>query len=365
MSMSQAASSAPFDVGRNTRAQARRGRAWRAVAAAALAAASSVAMSPVARAQGMRAPVGGPGGEHTIYGELKVDEKKSGEKVPSSFLLVLMTEAGKVVERQPAMNGTSFRFVGLRNGIYDLVVESAGMPVARIRLQLDSPRRMDLKQDILMEWERSATGKSDSTKAVVSAADYYEHTPANRPLFEKASGAIKKKKFGEAATLLQKIVEADPNDHLAWAYLGAAHAALGNAAEAEHSYGRALALRPDLLAATVNLGLLHITGKNFARAVEVLSPAVEKHSQSADIHHLLGEAYLQTGKFDEAATHLREALRLDPQGKADAHLRLAMLQDAAGRKDKAAAELEQFLSKRPEHPNRKQFEQYVKENKKQ
>jgi hypothetical protein len=45
-------------------------------------------------------------------------------------------------------------------------------------------------------------------------------------------------------------------------------------------------------------------------------------------------------------------------------LRLAALYNAAGLKDRAAAEYEQFLAKNPNHPDRKKFEEYIKENKK-
>ncbi|HVG30355.1 MAG TPA: tetratricopeptide repeat protein, partial [Pyrinomonadaceae bacterium] len=360
------ASSTRFAVGSDVRAHARRGRALRGVVVAALAAAALVALPQVARAQidGARAPAGGSGGQHEIYGEFKVDESKAKEKVPGSFVLVLMTDAGKVVERQSAMHNARFRFFGLRNGNYEIVVESAGMPVGRLSVQLISSRKVELKQDITLEWDAASAAKAASKAGTVSAADYYERPAANRDLFEKASGAIKKKKYEDAAALLQQIVSADEKDHIAWTYLASAHNALGKAADSERCYVRALALRPDLLAAAVNLGRLYVIGKNFNKAVEVLKPAVEKHPQSSDAHFLLGEAELQTGQYDDAATELREALRLDPKGKAEAHLRLAMLLNAAGKKDKAAAELEQFIAKQPEHPNREKFEEYIRQNKK-
>lgn len=338
-----------------------RGRAWRFVFASTLAAcALFFSSAPAARAQ-----IGGSGGAHTIYGDFKVDESKAGGMVPISFVLILMTDTGIVVERQSVMNDTRYRFTGLLNGNYDLVVESAGMPVVRLRIQLFGQNRIDHKQDISLEWDReSSSSKPGPKSGTVSAADAYERTPANRALFDKAAGAIKKKKFDEAAALLQKIVEADPKDHLAWTDLGTMHFALGNTAEAERSYARALSVRPDLLAAAVNLGRLRLAAKNYEGAVEVLKPAAEKHPLSADAHVLLAEAYVQTRKFAEAATHFDEALRLDPDGKAEAHLRLAMLHDAAGRKDLAAAELEKFLAKRPAYPERQKFELYVKQNRK-
>ncbi len=61
---------------------------------------------------------------------------------------------------------------------------------------------------------------------------------------------------------------------------------------------------------------------------------------------------------------LNEAIRLDPVGKAEAHLRLAALYNAARMRDKAAAEYEQFLAKKPDYPEKKALEQYIRENKK-
>ncbi len=356
-------SSEPFVEGNIIRGHARPGRrAWRfAVVSAFVAIAVFFSPSHAARAQ-----IGGSGGVHSIYGDFKVDESKAGGMVSISFVLILMTDTGIVVERQSVMNETRYRFSGLLNGNYDLVVESAGMPVTRIRIQLFGQGKIEFKQDISLEWERELTGgKSDTKKGTISAADAYDRPPANRALFKKASAAIEKKKFDEAAAILRKIVEADPKDHLAWTDLGTMHFALGDAAEAERAYARALAVRPDLLAAAVNLGRLRLAAKNYEQAVEVLRPAAEKHPLSADAHQLLGEAYQLSGKSAEAVEQLGEALRLDPEGKADSHLRLAMIHDAAGRKDLAADELEKFLAKRPDYPDRQKFELYVKANKKQ
>jgi hypothetical protein len=57
-------------------------------------------------------------------------------------------------------------------------------------------------------------------------------------------------------------------------------------------------------------------------------------------------------------------LKLDPLGKVEAHLRLAALYNAVGLKDKAAAEFQEFLKKKPDYPERKRLEQYIARNKK-
>ena len=48
---------------------------------------------------------------------------------------------------------------------------------------------------------------------------------------------------------------------------------------------------------------------------------------------------------------------------ADAHLRLGALYNLAGYKDRAAAEYEQFLQKKPDYPERKKLEEYIQTNK--
>jgi Tfp pilus assembly protein PilF len=62
--------------------------------------------------------------------------------------------------------------------------------------------------------------------------------------------------------------------------------------------------------------------------------------------------------------YLNKAIELDPLGKAEVHLRLAMLYNGAGMKDKAAAEYEKFLEKKPDYGDKKRLQQYILDNKK-
>jgi tetratricopeptide (TPR) repeat protein len=110
-------------------------------------------------------------------------------------------------------------------------------------------------------------------------------------------------------------------------------------------------------------GKLRMVEKKFEAAVEPLSQAVKLKPTSPEANFFLGEAYLQIKKGSKAVVYLYEALRLDPIGRAEAHLRLATLYNAAGMKDKAAAEYEAFLKKKPDYPDRKKLEQYIAQNK--
>jgi tetratricopeptide (TPR) repeat protein len=94
-----------------------------------------------------------------------------------------------------------------------------------------------------------------------------------------------------------------------------------------------------------------------------LSRAVETDQKSPDANYLLGEADLGARKGSKAVGYLNQAIALDPIGKADVHLRLAALYKGAGLKDKAASEYEMFLAKKPDYPDRKNLEQYIRDSK--
>jgi len=113
--------------------------------------------------------------------------------------------------------------------------------------------------------------------------------------------------------------------------------------------------------ALVDLARLRSSQKRYEEAIEPLTRAVEVQPQSGEANLLLGEAYLQLRKGSKAIPYLNAAAE---NGKPDAHLRLGWLYNAAGIKDKAALEYEQFLQKQPNYPDRKKLEDYIATNKK-
>lgn len=304
------------------------------------------------------------GGGHTLYGDLKVDESKTTGLKPLAFDILLYTEGGTLVSRQSVASGGRYRFINLRDGRYEIVVEVEHMEVARIRqISVISPFKNDFRQDILMEWRDDAARRPAPRAATVSVDDLYERNAANQKLFIRAGEALDKREYERGIALLRQIVEADPRDFQAWTELGTAHFVRNNTAEAEKSYARALEARPTFVLALVNLGRLRLAQKNYDAAVELLTKAVKTRPQSASANYYLGEALLQIKKGSLAVVHLNEALRLDPEGRAEAHLRLALLYHAVGLRDRAAAEYAHFLTKRPNHAERKKLERYIADNK--
>ncbi|MFN0086059.1 MAG: tetratricopeptide repeat protein, partial [Blastocatellia bacterium] len=191
----------------------------------------------------------------------------------------------------------------------------------------------------------------------------FARSAENQKLFDKAQELITKRDYKQAGSLLSQLVKADPRDYPAWMSLGTLQAMEGRNAEAETAFRGALAARPDLRAALLSLGTIQMLQSSFDAAVETLARAVEADPKSPEANYLLGESYLQIKKGSKAVGYLNEAIRLDPLGMADAHFRLGILYRGAGLKEKAAAEFEQLLAKRPNHPDKEKLQAYVNENK--
>jgi tetratricopeptide (TPR) repeat protein len=299
-------------------------------------------------------------GKYTLFGDLKVDESKAQGQLPLSFHVTLYTLGGTTVGRQTISPGGRYRFVGIRNGDYDLAVEVDNNEVARVRVVVGGSIDTEYRQDLELEWGANSTGAKPKPQ-VVSVADLYQRTAENQSLFNKAQSTMVKKKYGNAATLLQQLLAADPKDFQAWTELGTVYFLQEKTSDAEKAYRSALEERPLFALALLNLGRALIAQKKFVESIAPLTQVIELRSDSADANFLLGEAYLQMKKGSKAVPYLNEAARL---GQSDAHLRLATLYNAAGLKSQAADEYEQFLKKKPDYPDREKLERYIAEQKK-
>ena len=297
-------------------------------------------------------------GPHTLYGDIRVEAEPGSESAkPLSLEVQLYLVSGALIGRSTVTVPGRYRFMDLANGEYDVVVLNENTEVARVRVRVQAVYKNDFRQDIILE---ARTDRRTSKPATVSASDVYERTAANKSLFEKSQKAVDAKKYDEALDFLGRLVAADAKDFQAWTELGTVQLLRNHFDEAEKAYRHAIGAHPTFTLALLNLGRLLLAQKKFEGAIEPLAEAVKSSPSSADANFLLGEAYLQIKKGSMAVGYLNEAARL---GKPEAHLRLALLYNGAGLKDKAAAEYEAFLKKKPDYPDRKKLEDYISANK--
>ncbi|MEP6922118.1 MAG: tetratricopeptide repeat protein [bacterium] len=309
-------------------------------------------------------------GSNTLYGDLKVDESKVTGLKPMSFDVVLTGRNRSAIGHQTVAKNGRFRFENLANGTYYISVRMDNNEVANVRVTLlggtagsDNRVGSDYRQDIALEWLPNPS-RRDEKAGVISAMKHYERVPPNDALFDKAEKSLRDKDHSRAIGLLRQVVGNDAKDFEAWTELGTAYFLSKNNDESEKAYLHALEAEPTFILALLDLGKLRLEVKNFAGAVEVLTRAATLPPPSAEVNYFLGEAYLNLKKGSKAVDYMNEAIRIDPLGKAEIHLRVAEIYDAVGLKNLAALEYEKFLTKRPDYPEKKKLQRYISQNKK-
>ena len=303
-------------------------------------------------------------GGQTLFGDVRVTGDNN-VVVPAEVLLILRRVPEGEVGRQSVSSRGRYRFNNLKIGEYEIVIEANGKEIGRVQqifIRAELPNSPYGHQyDLDFRWRADAAPAHPAAGGVISAADVYERPASTRSLFQKAEESVGKKNFDSAIDLLKQIVEQDKNDFQAWTALGTVYFAQQKLDDAEDAYLKAIALHPISPRAQLNLGRVRSSQKKFEAAVEPLTKAVELQPTSGDANYLLGECYLQLKKGSKAIPYLNEAASL---GRPDAHLRLGWLYNAAGYKDKAALEYEEYLKKDPHYRDRAKLMEYIAANKK-
>jgi Flp pilus assembly protein TadD len=297
-------------------------------------------------------------GEHrvNVSGRIKIED--AGKLAKKPVVSVTATFASTTPQRTTTNEEGYFVIRGVPREAFLFVVEVDGIEMIReqVPAAVLGVRRFDytIPAEAIM-------GVSTRT-AVVVAPDDYARPESNKPIFEQAAAAAKGGDTAKAVQLFDKVLAADPKDYPAWTELGSVYFRTDSFDNAEAAYFKAIELKRDYSLALLNLGKLYLARKQFDNAILVLSNAVKASPSSAETHHYLAESYLQAKKGSSAVFHFNEAIRLAPAEKAELHLRLASLYDAANIKDKAAAEFRLFLDKNPNYAEKAKLEKYIKEN---
>lgn len=302
-----------------------------------------------------------PGAIATLQGTLTI-QGLTDESNPPSFTVSVFAN-GVMVGRQRTRNRGAFSFSGVPRFGVTLVVEADNLEVASYPLGTLNPPPLSNRQDVILTMQQIGQVVKQRNE-VISIRNSYPRNEENQKLFDKAIAGLKEKKSENSLKLFKQLLEKDPKDFVAWTELGNIYFTDEKFSDSENAYNKALALKSDFFPALTNLGKLYLAQKKFDQAIEILSKAYETAKDSADINHYLGEAYLQAKKGSQAVIYLNEAIKLAPIEKAEIHLRLAALYNAAGAKDRAVAEYKLFLEKVPDHPERSKIEKYISENSK-
>lgn len=129
----------------------------------------------------------------------------------------------------------------------------------------------------------------------------------SQQLYAKALAPFHAQRWQDAQALLTEALAADPDDALAAYYRGLANARLGNAADAIRDIERALALRPDLTSAVLDLGILYFDTAQYPAAQQWLERAYQQPTTHFPAAFYLGLTRLRLGDPEGATPYFEEA----------------------------------------------------------
>jgi Tfp pilus assembly protein PilF len=331
-------------------------------------AASLIAQEDPNREMGLPTRIGGtscngirPGANATVQGTFNVTGMQNIGKPPT--FSVAIYASGAFIARQRVRNGGAFYFYCVPDRSVFLVAEVNSTEVSSVPVgSLDQPPQTNY-QDIYVTWS-AARDAIDKQVKVISARNAYERSKENQKRFDRALDKLQENNGQTSLRILTDIVNADPKDFVAWSEIGTIQSDNRQFTEAEASFQSALNAKPDYVNALFGIGRAALALKDITHSIKALSEAFQLDPKSADVNHFLGEAYLQNKQGTLAIQYMRRAIELSPVEKAELHLRIAWLYNAAGAKDLAAEEYRLFLEKRPDYADKVKLQEYIAENSK-
>ena len=123
---------------------------------------------------------------------------------------------------------------------------------------------------------------------------------------------MRQRRFGDAESLLRKLVDLHPNDPAAHIQLGRMLAIAGKTDDAIAQMEAGINLDPSDSHAQHDLADLYIQAGKFTDAERLYASLVSSYPSEADYHHGLGRALLREKKFAQAQHELEETVRLKP-----------------------------------------------------
>ena len=121
---------------------------------------------------------------------------------------------------------------------------------------------------------------------------------------------------------------------------------MGKFDEAIACFHRALAIRPDYVAAHSHLGNTLVLAGRLPEAMAQFEAALDIDPSDAETHCYLGNVLARQGQLDEAIEHYRTALERQPDS-AEFHCRLGSALACRGRFDEALASCQKALELQP------------------
>jgi len=188
---------------------------------------------------------------------------------------------------------------------------------------------------------------------VLSARDAAERVPKEaQKAFENGLKLGEENRLAQAEGSYGKAIAIYPSYRQALIERGNLRLAAGRLDDASTDFARVLKLDPHSGPALRGSGVCKFQLGRFPEAVSDLEKAAAAEPDVAKTQMFLGLALMAQDDRERAAASLQRALSLDPKGSARAHVHLASILFKQNRPAEAAAQLDAYLEAVPNAPDR-------------
>lgn len=297
--------------------------------------------------------VGGPG--FIVFGRVYLPDGK-----PASRVKVYLEMPSGLSRYLPTDDGGNYEFRGIDRGRYKMKAVNPAAPeqfsdpaesdsnrAYANRVQIDIYLRLPLHEK-----------KEDSKAGTISVAEATQNIPKPaRQAYEQGLKFQKENKADKALTQFNQAIELYPGYFQALTDRANLLVQAGKMTEAESDFERALRVNAKYAPALRGIGYCQIQQKKFAAAVSNLENAFVLEPTVPMTLLLLGYGNLSLGRNEEAKQCLEQALKLNAETAARAHVHLAEIFAQEQKFAEAANEIGAYLKAKPDAADAAQLKQ--------
>lgn len=285
---------------------------------------------------------------YTIQGQVSLPEGMAAGRT-----VVTLISRGGVPRHVYTTEQGRFEFQDVPEGGY--VLSAKSMTDAKLSadgVDVDTTRTAtgDLTVNLVLRRDISAHSAPKKAEAV-SVAEVEQKVPKPaRQAYKEALKFREENQNDKALRSLARAVELFPEYFQALAERGDLLILSGKLAEAADEFARALKVNPRYGPALRGAGYCRLEKREFEEAAKYLEQATAARADDANAYLLLGIAYLELDRREQAEGALLKALGFNTQRELRAHIYLGNLYARAGRYREAADQLRKYLDANPTDP---------------
>jgi Flp pilus assembly protein TadD len=286
---------------------------------------------------------------YTIQGQVSLPEG-----MPAGQTVVTLVSRGGVPRQAYTTEQGRFEFQDIPEGGYVLSARSltdAKLSAEGIEADTFRTATGNLTVNLVLRKDVSAPGALKKPEAV-SVAEVEQKVP--KPARQAFKEALKLREENQNAKALQSLtraVELFPDYFQALAERGDLLIVGGKLKEAAEDFAHALQVNPRYGPALRGAGYCKLEKREFEESARYLEQATTAQPADANAYLLLGIAYLELDRREQAEGALVKALSFNTRRELRAHIHLGNLYARTGRYREAADELRKYLEANPGDPS--------------